>query len=395
MRWLWMIFIAIFMFSFAVLGWVGSEIYRQRPPIPHEVVTTDGQTMVAGGEVSDGQNVWQAMGGMQVGSVWGHGSYVAPDWTADYLHREALYILDIWAKAESAQSYLALGSEQQAMLRQRLQDTLRKNTYDAQTGRITIEPIRARAFEENLKYYSDIFTNGNLGFAIQRNAQSDPVRLRQLTAFFFWTSWAAVTNRPNQTISYTSNFPSEPLVNNVPTSGTIVWTGVSVIMLLAGIGAMIWFLAGRNQAPAQTVPEKDPLIGAHALAEGYDQVLPGGHAALSLSDPGGRAHGALRSRRRRLIWHPAGRLSTLRRDAVLAHTAEHSLDCDGLAGIRTVHRPDHLRVRTEGAEARRGCAVRRAPRSGARFTGRAVVERRSQTVGRGVLLFRTSRLRIC
>src|SRR5262245_41262415 len=261
MKRLWIIFIAIFVFSFAILGWVGSEIYRQKPPIPHEVVTTDGRTMIAEGEGSDGQNVWQAMGGMQVGSIWGHGSYVAPDWTADYLHREALYILDGWAKAEFAQSYSALGSEQQAVLRQRLQDKLRKNTYDSRTGGITIEPIRAQAFEDNLKYYSDIFTNGNSTFAIQRNAQSDPVKLHQLNSFFFWTSWAAVTNRPNQTISYTSNFPSEPLVGNVATSGAIVWTGVSVILLLAGIGAMIWFLAGRKQEPRHNVPDNDPLLG--------------------------------------------------------------------------------------------------------------------------------------
>ena len=262
MKLLWTIFIAIFAISFAILGWVGSEIFRQMPPIPREVVTTDGRVLIADGEVSHGQNVWQAMGGMQVGSIWGHGSYVAPDWTADYLHREVLFILDRWAKSEFAQEYDALNSEQQAVLRQRLQDRLRKNSYDAQTGRIIIEPLRAQAFEENLKHYTDIFTNGNQNYAIQPGAQPDPAKLRQMVSFFFWTAWAAVTNRPNQTISYTSNFPSEPLVGNVPTSGAIVWTGVSVIMLLASIGAMIWFLAGRRKEPAHEVPLDDPLIGA-------------------------------------------------------------------------------------------------------------------------------------
>jgi nitric oxide reductase subunit B len=164
-------------FADAVLGWVGSEIFRQMPPIPREVAITDGKVLIADGEVSDGQNVWQSMGGMQVGSIWGHGSYVAPDWTADYLHREALYILDSWEKAGFARGYDALSSEQQAVLRQRLQDRLSKNTYDAQTGRITIEPIRAQAFEENLRHYADIFTNGNQSYAIQRNAQPDPAKL--------------------------------------------------------------------------------------------------------------------------------------------------------------------------------------------------------------------------
>ncbi len=262
MKRLWVVFIAIFVFSFAVLGWVGTEIFRQAPPIPREVVTTDGQVLIAEGEVSNGQNVWQAMGGMQVGSIWGHGSYVAPDWTADYLHREAVFILDKWAKAEFAKEYGALNSEQQAVLRQRLQDTVRKNNYDPQTGKITIEPIRAEAFESSLKHYSDVFTNGNKDYAIQRNAQPDPVKLHQLTSFFFWTSWASATNRPNQTISYTSNFPAEPLVANTPTSSAIVWTGVSVIMLLAGIGAMIWLLAGRKREEDHDVPNSDPLIGA-------------------------------------------------------------------------------------------------------------------------------------
>ena len=60
MKKLWLGFIAIFVFSFAVLGWVGTEIFRQAPPIPREVVTTEGQVLIAPEEISNGQNVWQA-----------------------------------------------------------------------------------------------------------------------------------------------------------------------------------------------------------------------------------------------------------------------------------------------------------------------------------------------
>lgn len=262
MKRLWVIFTAIILISFGILGWVGTEIFRQAPPIPRGVMTTDGQVVIGEGEVSNGQNVWQAMGGMQVGSIWGHGSYVAPDWTADYLHRESIFILNELAEQEFHAKYDGLGGEQQALLRQRLQDMVRRNSYDPATGEIVITPLRARAFEENLLHYSDVFANGNTDYAIQRNAQSDPVKLRQLTAFFFWTAWASVTNRPGETISYTSNFPAEPLVANTPTSGTIVWTGVSVIMLLAGIGGMIWFMARRREEEEEKVPENDPLLGA-------------------------------------------------------------------------------------------------------------------------------------
>ena len=111
---------------------------------------------------------------MESGSIWGHGSYVAPDWSADYLHREALFILNEWSQKDFSNDYDNLTSEQKAVLRQRLQDTVRKNNYDEATGRLTIEPVRARAFEENLKHYTDIFTNGKTAYAIQRNAQARP-----------------------------------------------------------------------------------------------------------------------------------------------------------------------------------------------------------------------------
>src|SRR5437773_8584840 len=150
------------------------------------------------------------------------------------------------------------------MLLQRPQDTMRKNNFDAATGRLTVEPVRAQAFEDSLKRYTKLFTEGSSDYAIQRNAQSDPVKLRQLSAFFFWTSWASAANRPGATISYTSNFPSEPLVGNTPTSSAIVWTGVSVIMLIAGIGWMVWFYASRGdgEVVSSEVSHTDPLLGA-------------------------------------------------------------------------------------------------------------------------------------
>ena len=260
MKKLWILLISIFVFSFAILGWVGTEIFRQAPPIPTQVVTTSGEVLIPDGAVLDGQNVWQAMGGMQVGSIWGHGSYVAPDWTADYLHREALFILDEWSGGQYSRG--GLPNEQQAALKQRLQDLLRTNTYDAATNTINVDPIRKRAFEYNLAHYSQIFTNGSSEYAIQKNAQPDPVKLRQLNSFFFWTAWASAANRPDNTISYTSNFPSEPLVGNVPTSSAIVWTGVSVILLIAGIGGMVWFYAGwHNETQGRDTPDEDPLIG--------------------------------------------------------------------------------------------------------------------------------------
>jgi hypothetical protein len=79
---------------------VGTRIYQEMPPIPDRVVSGDGTVVFDAGEIHRGLGVWQSMGGMEVGSIWGHGSYVAPDWTADWLHREAIFILDRWANSD-------------------------------------------------------------------------------------------------------------------------------------------------------------------------------------------------------------------------------------------------------------------------------------------------------
>ena len=88
-RKLWLSLAIVITLSFLVLGYYGTEIYRLAPPVPKRVVTTDGKVLFTGQDIKDGQNVWQSMGGEEVGTVWGHGAYVAPDWTADWLHREA------------------------------------------------------------------------------------------------------------------------------------------------------------------------------------------------------------------------------------------------------------------------------------------------------------------
>ena len=257
----WVAFALVVGASFVVLLGVGVRIYQEAPPIPREIVTPDGHLVISGADIEAGQNVWQSMGGMEMGSIWGHGSYVAPDWTADLLHRELVAVLNDWARQESATNYEALPSERQAALRDRLTSTIRANTYDAATSRVTISAERARAFAANAEYYADVFRNGRDEYAIPRGTLTDPARARQLAAFLFWSAWAASTNRPGDTVTYTSNWPHEPLINNRPTGEAIVWTGVSIIVLLAGIGGMAWWHASRkDEDPLGEIPADDPLL---------------------------------------------------------------------------------------------------------------------------------------
>ena len=257
---LWVAFVLVLLVSFMILGWIGTRINAEKPPIPERVVTTEGTVLIDNGQIESGQNIWQSMGGMEVGSIWGHGSYVAPDWSADWLHREAVFILEKWSNADFGADYAKLNGEQQAQLQGRLATLMRTNTYEPTTKTITLAPIRAEAFQVIYEHYTDIFSNGKTEYAIPKGAVTDNERLRNLSAFFFWTSWAASTNRPGDTISFTNNWPYEPLVGNRPTGETVVWTGVSIIMLLAGISAMVWWYAARkSEEEPPLIPETDPL----------------------------------------------------------------------------------------------------------------------------------------
>src|SRR6187397_2928173 len=265
MKRLWFSFVAVLVLSFSVLGWVGTRIYQEMPPIPDRIVTTSGESVIDAGEIAKGQDVWRSLGGMEMGSIWGHGSYVAPDWTADYLHREAVDVLDRWGRARHGAEYASLKSGDQAALRDDLQRAFRSNRYDPATRTLTVDDARGEAFEANLAYYTDVFGNGRPEFAIPAKTLTDPGRTRQMTAFFFWTAWAASTNRPGDSVTYTSNWPYEPLVGNRPTADAIVWTGVSIIVLLAGIGAMASYYASiREHGLPAEAPTNDPVLASVA-----------------------------------------------------------------------------------------------------------------------------------
>ena len=262
MRALWIALGLVCLVEFALLGWIGVRIHEEMPPIPERVVASDGSVVVQDGEVERGQAVWRTLGGMDVGSVWGHGGYVAPDWTADWLHRECELVLEAWARQERGSAYPALPLEQQAALRARLAEMLRENHYDPERHTLTIDAVRARAFESNVRHYAQVFGAGQPEYAIPKGTLTDSARQHALAAFFFWTAWSATTHRPGEDASYTSNWPYEPLIGNGPTGDTLVWTGVSVLVLLAGIGAFVWYYAGQLDDPVPSgVPAADPLIG--------------------------------------------------------------------------------------------------------------------------------------
>jgi nitric oxide reductase subunit B len=266
-RKLWLGLAALLLASFSVLLWTGTQIHRVAPPMPERVLASDGTVVFTRADIETGRQVWQSMGGMQLGSIWGHGAYVAPDWSADWLHREAIAILDGWARSDGGMAtYAQLPAEQQAALRSRLQARMRANTFDPATGTLALDRDRVIAISNVAAHYESLFGNDPAtaalreAYAMKNDTVPDAAHRRALSAFFWWTSWATVTQRPGQAITYTNNWPAEPLVGNVPPANLLLWTVFSVLFLLGGIALLGWHYAvSHDRDDSPVLPKSDPL----------------------------------------------------------------------------------------------------------------------------------------
>ncbi|QCX52376.1 nitric-oxide reductase large subunit [Elizabethkingia sp. JS20170427COW] len=261
--WTWL---AIVVFaSFAALIYYGVDIYQKIPPIAGKVITTEGKVLYTEQEVKDGQNVWQSIGGQTVGSVWGHGAYIAPDWTADFLHREAELLLVELAKKDG-KVYKDLPDEEQAKYQTLLKKELRTNTFDEKTNTITISPERAKVQQELFQYYTKLFM-GDPSMAKLRDAYAIPThtvkdidRMNKMNAFFSWSTWVCITDRPGDDVSYTNNWPHDPLVGNTPPHSLHLWSGISVLMLLGFIGVLLMHhIRNKEEEISEDLPLTDPL----------------------------------------------------------------------------------------------------------------------------------------
>ena len=242
-RRLWIILGTVIFCTLFILGWFGHELYRQVPPIPSNVQTTTGRILMTRDNILAGQQAWQSMGGQQVGSIWGHGAYQAPDWSADWLHRETTALRQDLSRKFFQKGYDALDGPRQAAIDARLRTEMRTNTHNAHTGVVTVSPERAAAMAQTAAHYLALFGDDpalarlRSSYALQSPALPDETRRKNVTAFIFWTAWASIEH--GLWFARSAEFLQQPLMQTLRWLRTI---GDAVFII--GTGALAYFVIG-------------------------------------------------------------------------------------------------------------------------------------------------------
>jgi nitric oxide reductase subunit B len=258
----------VFVFGMAVLIFMSVQAYRYAPPIPEHVVDTAGKIIFSKTDIEAGQQVFLKYALMQNGSIWGHGSYLGPDFSAQYLHGLSIDTGKAIAKQEGIDLSSLNAAQQHALIDARIAGLLKENRYNPVSKELTFTDPEKISYQRQLRVWSDYFLYPENNAGLPTKYIHDPVEIRRLTAFFAWTAWASVANRPGKTYSYTNNFPYDPVVGNRLTADALLWSGLSVAMLLAGL-ALVLFTFGRF----------DYLGWKGDRSDFHPHMLPGGATA--------------------------------------------------------------------------------------------------------------------
>ncbi len=266
--------------AFGVLIFGGYLINEKKPPIPDYVKDESGQMVFSAEDVMNGQNYYFSRGGQHIGSIWGHGSYLAPDWSADFLHRMGLFLaarhqgLDVQESTLFTQKdFDLLDAVTQAQLTAKVTEELKKNRYDLNNKTLVFTQYQTEAYNALINYYTELFRNGNERMGLQPNIVRTDDEGRLVTSFFAWLSWAAGTNRLDKDYTYTTNWPYDTLVGNRPTPDALIWSIVSVILLILAI-AVVLFLYLRYMREKDYEPKLITELQEPSPTSSQKAILP-------------------------------------------------------------------------------------------------------------------------
>jgi len=292
----------VFLVGLTVLTWLSIGAYGNAPPIPAGVVDPGGKILFTGEDITAGQSVFLKYGLMENGTIWGHGAYLGPDFSADYLHSLAVDINQMLAEKRFGRPWESLDRVEQETVKEQTRNLLKENRYNARTGILTFSGEQAAGYRKQLDKWRNYFQGPDRTGGLPAKFIHDPGDIENLTAFFAWTAWASAARRPNRSFSYTNNFPYDPLAGNTLTEDAVLWSALSVVMLLGGLAAVLFafgkfdYLGWKGETvhenpkmlPGETTQSQRAIVKYFLVVAllFLAQTLCGGAVAHYRADPG-------------------------------------------------------------------------------------------------------------
>jgi len=230
--------------GFSVLIWLATRTHADAPPIPEKIVNQSNETIFTKDDILGGQQIFLKYGLMENGSIWGHGAYLGPDFSAQYLHILSQDFKNMISLKEFGKPYEELNTNAHAVVNSALQRMMKQNRFDAHTKTLQFTEAEAFSFLNQQKIWKAHFNSPQNSYGLPGRFIEEDKEIKQLTAFFAWAAWASVVNRPGRNYSYTNNFPYDPAVGNTPGAETVLWSALSLISLI-GITGLALFLLGK------------------------------------------------------------------------------------------------------------------------------------------------------
>jgi nitric oxide reductase subunit B len=222
----------------SLIGYIYTE--QDLPPYPGKIVSQDGKILSGRDRIMDGQQVWQKYGLMDVGSVWGHGTYRGPDFTAQALHMMGKVMREKYSSDTFGKAYSSLPDNERGAADGVVIGQIKANLYNKATDTLTLTALQETALEANRKFYHDFFTQGDPRGPVEAGIIKDPTELGTIADFFFWTAWCAGTVRAGDTHTYTNNWPNDPQAGNFVSGKSLVWSSISLFAFGLTLGIIIF-----------------------------------------------------------------------------------------------------------------------------------------------------------
>lgn len=267
--------------SFTVLMIMGLGIFEHKPPIPKELLSASGEVLATEKSILDGQQAALNHQLQDYGTILGHGSYFGPDFTVSALNR-------------IHESFVAQGLSPEDG-----QKEFSSNRYDPDSRNLVLSPAQTQAFLEYRDWLrleaKTTFVNDGVHLKVEDTG------LHDMAAYFFWTAWLSTAHRPGQNYSYTNNWPYFPEGDNLPSADSVLWSAISVAVLVLGVAVITLlyfrgkFYGEETHEPALRLEQLTPTLSQRKSFKYFVlagllflvQALLGGYMAHAYVEPEG------------------------------------------------------------------------------------------------------------